>query len=311
MLKLVWDVNSPSPPFSWAPCRSWKVESAQDVSVGGNGETEHRVVKMSWCQCSLTGDGWQQPGQGGRPSVCGWQSPRVAGSCSSEQQWVTRFLWGEEGRADTELLCFSLLNLYCWAFRISWKQEPSRNPKWCSLVPPAQRVKNHLCWLREDLLSCSTRRERMKVGVKKRGFNCASSTADGGKELRTEQEPAAAATADPGQTLVLQQGWCGHPPLPVTCALSWLPEQHQTGDIWPLASQVPGCYLQGPACIYESYMELPFCCNNLRVSAGCFSAGCALCCWLLTSSVSWFDVSDWNPSELNGSLWEASCYFLW
>lgn len=256
------------------------------------------------------------------PVFVGKTFPRVVGSCSSGilTPCSCAVRWVRQVRDWTPLLS------HFWTFTVEHSGAlGSKNPvesNWYSLVSPARILewKNHLCGLNhgsnhdsEELLNCYTWRERIKVGVRKIHFYCASSTADGGS---WEQETAVPDTSDLGQrpsALCCSRGGV------VALLCLW-----QLGRTWPVAYS--GCQiipkrwhlvsvLGGTRLLFARtslhLWELPFCCNKLRVSPGCFSAGCACCWWLLTSFVGWFDMSDWNPSELNGSLLEASCYFLW
>lgn len=135
------------------------------------------------------------------PVFVGKTFPRVVGSCSSGilTPCSCAVRWVRQVRDWTPLLS------RCWTFTVEHSGAlGSKNPvesNWYSLVSPAQILewKNHLCWLSEELLNCYTWRERIKVGVRKIHFYCASSTADGGMELRREQETAVPDTSDLGQ----------------------------------------------------------------------------------------------------------------
>lgn len=186
------------------------------------------------------------------PVFVGKTFPRVVGSCSSGilTPCSCAVRWVRQVRDWTPLLS------HCWTFTVDHSGAlGSKNPvesNWYSLVSPARILewKNHLCWLSEELLNCYTWRERIKVGVRKIHFYCASSTADGGMELRTRNcsswhiWPRAASFS-----LVLQQGWCGGSALPVTtgknvtCGLFWLPDNTKevTFGLCPWRYQVVIC----------------------------------------------------------------------
>lgn len=148
-------------------------------------------------------------------------------------------------------------------------------------------------------------------------FNCASTTAGRGKELRREQEPAVADTSEPGQCpsalccsrgdLVTLSAWTatGDPCLVLPARI--------TPSRWHLVSVLSGTRLLFARTSLHRW-ELhgaAFLLQQLEGLCWLFFSWLCLLLWLLTSSVSWFDMSDWKPSEINGSLLEASCYFLW
>lgn len=173
------------------------------------------------------------------PVFVGKTFPRVVGSCSSGilTPCSCAVRWVRQVRDWTPLLS------HFWTFTVEHSGAlGSKNPvesNWYSLVSPARILewKNHLCGLNhgsnhdsEELLNCYTWRERIKVGVRKIHFYCASSTADGGS---WEQETAVPDTSDLGQrpsALCCSRGG--------TVALLCL---WQLGRTWPVAYS--GCQI--------------------------------------------------------------------